>query len=270
MWPRLWRDVEALELRSSTHAEIVTRVELDALPTAARSLLEFHRVEPESRKPFSLVMAFSGRFRLAPDRPWMPIRAVQFDAREPVTRIFHMKARMLGVLPILARDTYALGRGHLLARAAGIVTVAEGYGAELDRGELVTWVNDLVLYAPAMLLGAHSTWTAAGERAFTLAFVDGDTRISAYVEVDERGAPVLFETTDRFLEDPEDATHPLVRRRWTTPIAEWRPIGDRLFPSRASAVWHLPGGEFSYAEFNLEPSSLAFDVRPPSQRGRAA
>ena len=59
---------------------------------------------------------------------------------------------------------------------------------------------------------------------------DGDRAIF----VDERGAPIDFETTDRFYADPKDQSK-VTRCRWTTPIDGFQHVGDRLLP-RADAV----------------------------------
>jgi len=54
----------------------------------------------------------------------------------------------------------------------------------------------------------------------------------------------------------------LVRGRWTTPIEGWQEIDGRSLPTRGRAVWHMPEGEFAYADFALVPGALAFNVRP--------
>jgi hypothetical protein len=171
---------------------------------------------------------------------------------------------MHGVLPVLARDTYADGRGRLLARVADLVTVADGSGPELDQGELVTWVNDCVLFAPSMLLGPATRWSHVDTTSFDISFSDRETTVTARVFIDERGAPIDFETTDRYLDDPDDPKHRLVRGRWTTPVETWQRIHDNSFPARARAMWRLAKRQFTYAEFELDPASLAFDVAPSS------
>ncbi len=266
MWTRLWNEVEAKHLFAAPPpAERVTEAELDALPTAARALMRFFGIEAGMTKPWSLSLAWKGRFRRTPQEAWMPIEAVQYDTRAPVARIFHMMARMKS-LPVLARDTYAFGRGRMVAKLAGLVTVADGAGPEFDTGECVTWVNDMILFAPSMLLGPATKWTHVDDRAFDLAFTDSGRTVTARVFVDEHGAPVDFETTDRYLNDPADPRHPLVRGRWSTPIESWSRLGSRPFPARGKAVWHLAAGDFVYAEFQPVPGTLVFDEAPPRAR----
>ena len=39
-------------------------------------------------------------------------------------------------------------------------------------------------------------------------------------------------------------------------------IDGRRLPTRGQAVWHPPEGELAYADFALEPTSVAFNVVP--------
>ncbi|MGZ6143231.1 MAG: DUF6544 family protein [Myxococcales bacterium] len=265
MWTTLWKEVDSRNLAATPPPpEQVTEGELARLPTAARALMRFFGVKAGQAKPWSLALAWTGRFRRTPDEPWMPIEAVQYDTRVPVARIFHMKARMKGV-PVLARDTYALGRGRMVAKLAGIVTVADGTGPEFDIGECVTWLNDMILFAPSMLLGPATRWSHVDDRSFDITFVDAGTTVTARVFVDERGAPIDFETTDRYLNDPNDPRHALIRGHWSTPVESWHVIRGRPFPGGGKAIWHLAAGDFVYAEFKPLPGSLQLDEAPRGQ-----
>jgi hypothetical protein len=86
--------------------------------------------------------------------------------------------------------------------------------------------------------------------------------------LDERGAVRDFSTTDRFVQDPNDPKHAFVRTRWSTPIEGWQTVNGRQVVTGGRAIWHLPEGDFVYAEMKPKPGSLAFDAWP-SGRGFA-
>jgi hypothetical protein len=241
---------------------LTTDAELEALPSAARALMTFYGVVPGQPKHWSFHLGWRGRFRMAPDLPWMPVEAIQYNTRRPVARFFHMRAWMKHVFPVLARDTYVQGRGRMLGKVADLVTVVDGSGPEFDEGDLVTWLNDCVLLAPSMLLGPYTRCRHVDMTTFDVSFCDYERTVTARVFVDDRGAPMTFETTNRFLNDPNDPKHPLIRCRWTTPIESWQSIEGRTFPHRARATWHLPSGDYTYIELELLASAVAFDVLP--------
>ena len=259
-WPKLAAEVAAHRLLVEPPPSApVAEGELAALPEAARAFMRFQGVRPGQPKRWALRAGWRGRFRMAPARPWMPVEAVQYDLRAPVARFFHMRATMSGVLPVLARDTYVGGLGRMVVRVADLVTVIDGSGPEFDQGELVAWLNDCVLLAPSMLLGPNARFTHVDARAFDVAVTDEGNTVTGRVLVDDRGAPIDFETKDRWLSDPVDPRR-LLRRRWSTPVESWQTIDGREVVARGSAVWHAPAGDFRYAELDLVPGTLAFDA----------
>lgn len=232
----------------------VTMAELAELPEPARRYLRFIGVVGRPRDR-SFRLEWMGRFRTGPDRSWMTCEATQVDASDPIARDFRMHMRFGGIVPVVAHDTYFEGRGHMSAKAFGLLTVADARGKELDEGELVTWLNDAILFAPSMLLRPEVAWSFVHENAFDVVLIDHDTTVKGRVFVSGRGAPIDFSTTDRTIVEGKKRN----AARWSTPIDGWQDLGGRCIPTGARAMWHLPGGSFAYAEFRPKPGTVAFD-----------
>lgn len=258
MWTKLRNEVAACHLETALH-EVVSHAEMSALPRTVRRFMNFYGVAEGTPKHTAMSLRWTGQFRLAPDKPWVPMEAVQRDTRTPVARIFLMRARINGVLPVFVHDTYVDGHGKVLAKLADVVPVVEASGSALSLNELVTWVDDCVHFAPSMLLGRHTHWIKVDDHAFDVVFYDGGRKIAARVHVDERGAPIDFETDDRFLDDPQDPKHPLIRGRWTTPSRAWQRVGEQVLPTQTDATWELPHGAFTYARLDLDAASVHFE-----------
>jgi hypothetical protein len=235
----------------------VTEAQLDRLPGVARRYLSFMGVVGRS-PDWSFLGHFSGRFRLRPGLPWMRCQAWQYNNSLSVARLFHMRIDAAGVLPMTGRDTYADGRGRMLAKLAGLVTVADSAGPETDLSELVTYLNDAVLLAPSMLLVPAVRWAPVDDRSFEVSLEDSGHQVTAQVFLDERGAPVNFSTGDRWCALPGG----LARTRWSTPVSGWTEMDGRWRPTRGSAIWDLPDGPFCYAEFRLPPGAISYNIAP--------
>ncbi len=268
MRSKLLRELAALDLPQGpppdSPSATVTETDLEPLPEPARRYLRFMGVVGRPRD-WSFRLGYTGRFRLRRDGPWMRCEAWQHNSRPPVTRIFHIRVRVAGVVPLLGRDTYVRGRGRMLIRLLDLVTVGDAGGEEFDIGELVTYLNDGIMIAPSMLLAPEARWSPVDEGSFDVALTDHGRTVVGRVSVDQRGAPTDFSTTDRFAADPGDPKR-TVRTRWTTPVEGWREAGDRRLWTRGRAVWHPPEGEFAYIEVTPMPETLAFNVpsRPPA------
>ncbi len=235
----------------------VTDADLAPLPATVQRYLRFMDVVGRPRD-WSLRLSFAGRFRMKLDGPWAPITSWQYNTRLDTARIFHMRLRVGGLVPLLGRDSYLHGHGRMLGKAFDLITVVDGSGPEYDVSELVTYLNDAILFAPSMILGPETAWTGVDEHSFDVRLTDRGTTVTARVFVNSRGAPTDFSTTDRFAADRSGV---LARYRWTTSVevgeADGRPV-----TLRGQAIWHLPEGPKPYAEFRVVPGSLAFNVSP--------
>ncbi|WP_437969833.1 DUF6544 family protein [Sorangium sp. So ce260] len=241
--------------------EPVTEAELAALPATAQRYLRFMKVVGRPRV-WSFRARWTGVFRRRPDQPWTACEAWQYDTRLGIARIFHMRLRF-GLLPLLVRDTYVRGKGRMLGRMLDTFSVVDEANFKIDTGELVTYLNDAILFAPSMVLGPEATWTAVDDRSFDVALTDHERTVTARVFVDERGAVTDFSTTDRYGNDP---AHPrdMVQARWSTPVAGWMVVDGRPVARGGTAVWHFASGDFAYAAFSLADGDIEFDVAPAS------
>lgn len=240
-------------------AEVITEADLAQLPEPAQRYLQFMNVVGRPRD-WSFRLALGGRFRLSGNARWARCSAWQYNTRLGLARIFHLQLRLFGVVPVLARDTYFAGHGRMLVRAADLLTLVDGQGDGFDSGELMTYLNDALLVAPSMLLGPEVKWSWVDTRSFDVALTDHGRTVNGRVFVDERGAPTTFEA-ERYHSASKD-TKQSTLRRWSTPVAGWRLVDGRQRFVRAQAVWHLPSGTFSYADFLPVAGSVVFNVAP--------
>jgi hypothetical protein len=261
MRARFLRELAAAGLPSGPGPrDPVTREDVEALPGAVQRYLSFMSVLGRPRV-WSFRARSGGTFRMAPARPWMPIEAWQYNSGLEVARIFHMRMRFGHVLPVYVRDTYVRGRGRMLGRILGTFNIVDVASEQIDTSELVTYLNDAILFAPSMLLGPETTWSAVTYDSFDVTFADCGATVKARVFIDERGAVTDFSTTDRFGTDPANPKE-MVRARWSTPIRGWKRVEDRPVPIGGSAIWHFASGDFTYADFSFESIELNVSPRP--------
>jgi len=258
------RELAALALPRSPGPDVnlatITEADLEPLPATARRYMQFMSVVGRFRD-WSFRLRYTGRFRRSHDEGWMKCEAWQYNTRLSLARIFHIQLGFFGIVPVLGRDTYVNGHGRMLIRLMDLVTVGDGTGDAYDIGELVTYLNDGVMLAPSMLLVPEVRWTEVDATSFEVSLTDHGRTVSARVFLDKRGAPLTFETTDRFYSHPKDPSK-VTRCRWTTPMEGFQEVGGRRLPTRGQAVWHPPEGELAYADFTLDPTSVGFNVAP--------
>jgi hypothetical protein len=235
-------------------ADPVTEADLTGLPSAVGRYLRAMGVVGQPRT-WSLQAHLAGRFRLGASGRWMPCDAWQYDTAEPVTRLYRMRLLLAGAVPMWGWDTYRSGEGRMLGKALGLITVADGSGPRFDEGELVTWLADAVLLAPAMLLSPRTRWEGRGHD-FEVSVTDEGRTVCARVLLDDEGRPRELRTEDRWADLPRGP----VRAPWTTRVDGWTLVEGRPRMTGGAASWQLPEAELRYAEMRLV--RLDLDVPP--------
>lgn len=242
---------------------VVTDDAVAGLPASVQRYLRFMGVVGRPA-----VTSFRGhlrlRFRMRSGQPFMPAEVWQYNTVAPIARLFWMRIDMAGgLLPMVGRDSYLDGRGRMLGKLFDTIVVADGEGEPFDIGELTTWLNDAVLMAPSMLLQAPVAFHEVDDASFDVTLTDAGRTVSARVELDARGAPIDFQTEDRFIDLPSGPA----RARWSTPVEDWRVVAGRPVPTRGSAVWHLPEGDLTYGvlaftDDAIEPNPALAEAQP--------
>ncbi|GAA3865666.1 hypothetical protein GCM10022243_34750 [Saccharothrix violaceirubra] len=235
-----------------TAAAVADR-DLAHLPEPARRHLRFAGVVGRPIDTF-FEMRAHGWFRRRPTDRWTSCHLRQRNTAPEISRDFHLHLTAGHLLPIHAVDGYDHGHGRMHATTLGVFTVADARGAEMDQAELVTYLDDAILFAPSTLLRLPVAWTAVDDHAYEVTLTDHDTTVTARVTVDDRGAPREVSTDDRWADLPTGLT----KVPWSTPVDGWVLVADRMRPRRACAVWHLPEGRFTYAQFEFTGAEITY------------
>jgi hypothetical protein len=223
---------------------IVTADMLKNLPEPAQRYLNYAGIVG---KPWidTVRLKYEGIFRLGADKPWLPIKAEQVYTTNPPG--FHWKARfkMFGLWIVKGDDTYKAGHGHMFGKIAGLYTVFDARGPELDQGTMLRYLNEMMWF-PVALLSDYITWQAVDDGAFDATFTDYGRSVTARFIIDEMGRMTNF-ITQRYRENKGQYT----LDTWTTPIMEYGTLAGLNLPIHGQAVWKLSSGDLPYGDLKL-------------------
>lgn len=236
-------------------AAAVTDADLVPLPEPVRRYLRIVGVvgQPQVR---NYRLRFRGRIRSGPDASWMPFEAEQQSFADQPTRLFLMHART-GALPVRVFHRLIGGRATMQVKIAGAITIADARGDVMDRSEAVTLFNDMCLLAPGTLLDPTIAWEPVDARTVRARFTNGTHTIAATLLFGEDGSLTNFVSDDRSRASSDGKT--FTRLRFSTPVRDYRAFGPVRLAAHGEARWSLPGGEFTYGEFDLQ--EVAYNVR---------
>lgn len=195
-------------------------------------------------------------FRNQGDKP-MKSFSRQYNFIGNPARIFFMKSGMF-FIPLHAFHSYRNQNATFIVRVASLFNVVDLSGEELTVAETVTLLNDICLFAPAMLTDRRFSWSETGPLSSRVTFTNGPYRVSALLYFNESGELVNFISDDRAALQ-SDGT--LRRARWSTPVKGYREFEGRKVLTYGEAVWNYPEGDFTYGKFTLK--NIRYNITGP-------
>lgn len=223
---------------------LVTSEMLQGLPEPVRRYLEHSGVVG---KPWidTVYLKQRGRFRLGLDRPWMPMIAEEYYTTDPPSLTWEARFKVAGLPLLRARDRYQGGHGHMFGKLAGLFTVFDARGEELDQATMIRYLNE-IMWFPTAFLGEKITWQEVDDRSAEVTFTDGGNSVSGRMIFDEVGRLTNF-TTMRYREmEGKYSLDP-----WSTPMTGYGVLAGLNLPVRGQVVWKLPAGDLVYAELEV-------------------
>ena len=242
---RIDGEAEAL-LASPTAAapSLVRPHELAPLPAPVRRWLERSGVVGRERAR-TVRLRQRGGIRTGRDQAFMPAEAEQYFTVDSPGFVWRVHARMMRVLPIVGRDRYADGRGHMLIKAASLVAVADGTGPEIDQGSLLRYLAEIIWF-PSAALSRFITWEPYDDSSATATITSGGISATARFTFDDQGR-VAGMIAQRHVAGERGRT----LRTWTGSNSEWRVVRGVEIPVRGVVSWKMDEGDFDYYRWEI-------------------
>lgn len=229
--------------------QLLTEKDIEGLPLPVQQYLRYSGALNKPR-PCSMHIVFEGQMR-SRGKDWFPFRTEQYNFFAQPSRFFFMKGKMHGI-QVPGYHCYRNGQASMQIRLFGFWPVVNMKGGPLNKGELVTWFNDLCLFAPAALADNRICWEAADEHSSRAIFTTGDISISATLQFSDKGQLINFISDDRYEVDDKKCY------RFSTPLMKYASVSGMLLSTYGEAVWHYPEGDFAYGRFWLK--KLEYDT----------
>ena len=117
--------------------------------------------------------------------------ATQTYTTQPPSFTWQARFKLLGLPLLRARDQYASGHGHMFGKLAGIYTLFDARGEELDQGAMLRYLSEMIWF-PIAFLGENISWEAIDDGCAQVTFTDQGKSVSGKLFIDSEGRPVNF------------------------------------------------------------------------------
>ena len=219
--------------------DIITEALLAALPAPVQRYLTYTGLIGK-RWIKTARVEYVGEFRLAADKPWMPMRVEQTYTTDPPGFQWNARFKMFGLPLISAQDTYKAGEGHMFGKLAGLFTIFDARGGELLQGTMVRYLQEMMWF-PTAYLSDHISWQAVDDHVADVTYTQSGESVTGRMYFDDEGRLLNF-VADRYREDQGSYT----LDRWSAPVTEYGTMAGFRLPVGGVGVWQLPDGDLSY------------------------
>lgn len=224
----------------------ITPEDLKNLPPVVKKYLEYSGVTGKN-VIYNARIKFEGRIRSKPDS-WMSFTSEQYNFFDNPSRFFYIKAWKMG-LPAMGIHIYKDEKAYMKIKLAGLFTIVDAKGFEMNQGETVTLFNDMCCMAPWTLIDKNISWETIDPLTVKAKYSNGKITISATLFFNETGQLINFISNDRF----ETADGKIYNNYpWSTPLNEYKDFNGIRVASSASTIFHRPENDFCYGEFILK------------------
>jgi hypothetical protein len=223
---------------------VITQDDLADLPSPVRRYLTYTGV---IGKPWiqTARVRYSGRFRMAADKPWMPIDVNQIYTTNPPGFLWNARFKIAGLPLMFATDIYKSGHSRMLGKVAGLFTVVDGSGEEVDQGTMVRYLQEMTWF-PTAYLGQNITWQAVDDHATDVTLHDCGRTVTGRMYFDDSGRLLTF-TALRYGEFNGKYSV----NTWMTPVIDYAEFSGLKIPASGIGVWQLSTGDLPYVDIRI-------------------
>jgi len=225
-----------------SETRIITETNLSKLPVPVANYLRYCGWLGKEI-PRNFYCKFDGPFYIKKGKP-MKFDIEQYSWLDAPTRLFRMKNWMIG-----GRHRMDYRGAFMLIKVLDRFKVVDAYGPDMNQAELVTYLNDLVVLAPGGVIDAPIVWETINNLTVKATITELGNTVSATLYFNEKGELINFISYDRFYttdgKDPKN--YP-----WSTPMKDYVEADGYKRPGYGEAIWDMPDGKFSYAQFHLK------------------
>jgi len=228
----------------SSRPKLITEDDIRDLPEPVKRYLKYTKILGKENIE-TVKLRYKGSFRMREDQKGMPLKVEQYYTTNPPAFVWYGNIEPVPLISVKARDMFYSGRGNMLIKLLGLITVGDEAGPELDQGTLVRYLSELIWF-PSAALCDYIRWEPIDINSAKATIDFQGVTGSAVFYFNEKGE-ITNVVADRYMDDNGE----WVLRKWSTPILEYMETDGIRIPSKGAAVWHLSSGDFKYIELEV-------------------
>ncbi|MDZ8054365.1 MAG: DUF6920 family protein [Aulosira sp. ZfuVER01] len=233
---RIWRSLEAVPAANCFTEDMVAEL---AAPVRRYFV---HAIAPETPVADSVSLQMGGSFRMAQDKPWMPMQAKEIIS---TSKGFVWKPVIgRGLLQFAGADYYTNGFGRMRFFLWGLIPIVNAHSPDTARASIGRFAGELIWLPSALLPQNGVSWQAIDDNTIQASLkIDGEP-VTLTLTIDAEGK-LLKLSVPRWGEHTEDGSFAYIP--FGGEVQEEKTFGGFTIPSQMCVGWWF--GTDRYSEF---------------------
>lgn len=227
-----------------TKPEIGTETDVEELPEPVQKWLRNSQIIGKE-KIFTVRLKQKGLIRTKEGQPWMPAEAEQYFTIDEPGFLWKTKVKMVPLLYLVGRDKYYEGKGNMLIKFMGLITVVNARGKEIDQGTMLRYLGETVWF-PAAALSNYIRWESIDSNSARATMSYGGVTASAVFKFNEKGEVISFVCKRYMTVDGQ-----YILESYSVHLRGYKQLNGIRIPTKGEAVWNLKTGDFSVYQFEI-------------------
>lgn len=228
---------------------LITEDDIKHLPEPVQKYLDYTGVTGKEKVQNARIK-LEIEMNLGPGKGWSLMQVEQFDffGMHP-GRLSFMKFKVKGI-PTYGLDSYIDRKGHMLMKPAGLITLVDAKGNELDdKSAAAILLSEMCTAAPSTLIDKRIEWEVIDPLTVKALFNDRGLKVSGILKFNENGELINFSSEDKYYA-PEGKYYK--KTKWSTSVKDYKVVNGFKLSTSGDAVWHFDEGDFCYGKAYLK------------------
>jgi hypothetical protein len=227
-----------------SHGTAITTSDLQSLPATVQQWLLHSGVVG---KPMikSVTLKQQGEMLTKPGGKWMPFRAEQVFTGSPPAFVWEARIDMLPGILIHGRDVFENGKGHMLIKPLGVITIADAGGKETDQGTLLRYLAETCWF-PSAAPEPYITWEPISDSSAKATMTYRGSVASGIFTYNKAGDIIRFEAL-RYYEQKGQFS----LEKWIVDCTLHQEKNGIRIPVRSTVTWGLQSGDFTWLKLDI-------------------
>ncbi len=237
---------EGFERNKGKQMHIITEDDIKDLPSLVQNYLRYVGVVGKE-KIYNYALTMHGQFKMNEHQAFSPTVIEQTSFSNDLSRLFYMnltykKLKIVGLHHMIDEKAY------MKIKVLDLLSVVNASGDVMNQSELVTVLNDMVLFAPGTLIDDRITWKTVSDHEVIVTLTNHSYTVSASLIFNDKHQLINFISYDRYI----SLSQSFKKIPWSTPIHCYQNMNGYHLPKSGSAIWLFDDHDFEYMKIDID------------------